>query len=793
MIDEATFSAFCTASSAHRNLCGRIDLIEYGLDVTLDRAVNELAHCEILREKIGCDEPIDYIQEAHDISIFQESGDDYIYGGRNPLIAVMETVTAQRLFGAVLSVEDTFISSELGMFTGKTVLVPKDSTETVERVQKEKGLKRTGPIIDIGPQRVMLPVVSQKNDVSTSLEGKMNLLARVSAYSKNTLDEWYQEKASIMQDVLLGVGTYGKKFPYLPCSLGGYDKSFPFKCRENVTRSIRWWKRGTYSGLIQTIISHACKVITTTSDKPFQSNFLDHVKKLYSGWQPWYANYRRQLPTFSGKLKPEFVQFRVGSYGESFSKDMAIRRLTKEGLLVPENQLIIASEVQGYVEALMDPRGLGSFRETRLEIEKKFRSETAFSKSFSVLYNDYVQATVVNSLTDKEIEFALSINLENTIQVKNFLLKEEYFSADALDYIYLRGPQKVNLPLRYKSFITTFARKRLSLSDQLLGYQDEELETLYQWLLLGGNGAPPRDLLEDDDVIYQSIIDSLPEQYDAGEIPSVILVSDDIKLAKKINREIGVVVWRVPSILYLKFADDAVKKPKTLLLRTAEDGFGFFREKVLSVNPNVRFYGTELDTGSLAAASVKMFREHAPIVEEDRRRQNFTVRTPIDERVRVTGTMLDSWPLDRSKYVYDNEELIAAFRGRGNASNWRERRTAEEIMEEMQARKNERSFTVLAPPKPVRLVDRVKNHAFVALARLRQRSGVLPPGSQQAIEATLAETFEFKNSLMSADDEEEVVSPRVKSPGKEDLLPRTRKENKLLKLFKDFKRPFSKN
>lgn len=735
-ISADVHNEFIQASTNHKQVICNIDNIHYDTDINLESSLDLLIKAEYLRESINYNGPIDYVHYEKDNSVYAESGDDYIYAGVNPLIALFETVLAEKLFDAKISIKDTFISSEMGFYTGKSLLVPKDSSETIDRVVTERhSFFKDAPIIDIGPQRVILPVVSQKLENSTSLEGKLNLLARTSAYSKGTSDEWYQEKASIFQDVLLGVGTQGTKFPYLPISLGGYDKQVPFLSKNNIERSIRWYKRGTYRPLINTIVFHAYRVSRPLLKGPVpKSEFLDKVKKMYSGWQPWYVNYNKQLPSFSSMLPYDMVKYCIGSYGESFYKDSAIRRLAREGLVVSENQLVVANEVQGYVEALLDPLGIKDFKENRKLLEKQFRSETAFSNSFSSLFSDYINVTVVADLNEDEKNFMMCLNKENTNNVAKFMHKEKYFTSEALDSIYIKGPQKVSMVLLKDSFSTMLVEKK-SFGEQILMVDDEELEVLYNWLLEEGVEPPPRDLLEDDEIIYQKIKDSIkPELLDPGIIPSIIIVTDDKKLCYKINRELGVVVFRLPTLLYLKYEN---KQFQTKLLEGEGDDIKEFIYKALSIDSRLRFFQSELDTGSVSASLLRQHRKEALVVFEDRRTQNFTVRDTANIESRAKG-MYQIWPLPKQEFIYDYEQLLGlAF----NATSMKST-----IFEVSETYKELKSYSLLAPQKKgSNLLKRTKTNALEILEKIRLRLGVKP--KPESVIRAHQDVFKYENML----------------------------------------------
>jgi hypothetical protein len=421
---------------------------------------------------------------------------------------------------------------------------------------------------------------------------------------------------------------------------------------------------------------------------------------------------------------------------------------------------VIASEVQGFVEALLDPGGVLNFRDERKRLERKFRADTAFSKSFSIIYNDVVKAHIVTDLNREEISFAMGINLENTVQVRNFLLNENYFTTEALDSIYLSGPQKVEMDLRHGAFSTLFTRGKKALVDQRLTIDDEELYNLYSWLIEGGTGVPPRDLLEDDDIILHSILGALPKEFLPGEVPSAIIVTDDILLCKRANLETGLVIWRLPPEIYLNLMEIRAGDTLKLHLSGLEPGFAYFKNKILEIAPNVRFYGEELDTGSLSVTGLRLFRGTAPIIEEDRRSQNFTVREGHIPKEQEMLRKVLSWPQDRSRYLFDRLEILT--KGRGNAANWRRKRSIAEIAEEQEMLRRNKAYTSLVVPQRKSTVEEFKSKAFDTLSRFRQRIGITAPQLKLEIEENTME-FAFQNELLNDEDSDEGTKQNPRS------------------------------
>lgn len=652
-----------------RNLLEEEDLDEDGNPDYWDPDFEEIAEAIFLASEflpeLAFKGPVGYRNLfSESVSVHAETGDDHVCFTNNVGACVMESVLTRSLFGPEISIPDTYISSVCVNYAEKFLLIPTDVNETYSAFVNLKGENKSSQIIDLPAIRSALPVGVQNDDISTSLEGKCGLVARSLAWSKDSLDEYHSSLISIIQDVGLSLMTNSDKFPYLPNKLGGYDKPFPLWDVRNVDRVLYSFKRGKYSPLIRTIIARSRSLVYPDDGVFVQDPFLERVKKLYSGFQPWYQNYRRSLPSFSGLVPQECTQFSVGTFGLDPITNQALRRLKKERVLYSETDLIVANEVQSFFKALINSDGIEKFKEEKREREKLFRAETVLSNSFQTFFNDYVEVIVQNFLSPRELEFAVNMDGLLSFDVAFFLRGEQFYRREALDLIYMKSPLKIDFPLTKGTLSTSTARERKQMIPDPI--MDPELEKLMDWILTKKEEFPPQELLEDDPIIHKKILDLYKRNVSEKIVVSSIIITDDKKLCRKISEETAVVIFQIPTRLfnYARRGDLTPLETYRFLRPIKDEGIlnleekakNVFVNKIKSGYPQVGKIEFFEDTGSIASSNVLDLSERTMRVSTERRTHVFTVKPKIDDMDGLLARDLTSWP--SKVHIYDPEGLL---------------------------------------------------------------------------------------------------------------------------------------
>jgi len=549
---------------------------------------------------------ISYAEREDDFIVAAECGDDNIKFTNQPAITLVSSLYCQRIFGMKVSISDSFLSQRVGNYTEKWTMMPRDRLDLASKLLV-RGTDRTTPIIDIPALRAGLPTTDQTREISSSIVGKAALYARCLNYSRNTVDEVTCWKASIIQDVALSVFTQGKCFPYLPQSLGGLGKPFPMNSKENIVRAARAYKRGRYERLIYTIISHAKELVDPQSRVFSKDPFIETVKNMYQGYDPEFRYFRKNMPLAKGLVPPWAFEHMIGEFSTSAASNAALRRLRTSGLIVAERDLIMASEVENHVYSMLssDPT---SFVEMKTAAYRSFGAEVIKGRSFSSLYNQLVDVHVFSyGLNDEEKSFAIWMDFDDTYKVANFMFGERFFLREALDVIFFRGPSKVSFPLivQGKRF---GGRGEMGIKpapeepppDELI----KDYEDLVSWALNPNGLLPPRNLLEDDDIILEEVRNAIL----ASENPIFIavIVTEDRALCARINESTEAVVVMLPTTVLYHALRGVF--PQLRGLERAE-GVRYLTERFLSRLPSsitVNTYDSGdvwVDTGSWAAVS----------------------------------------------------------------------------------------------------------------------------------------------------------------------------------------------
>jgi len=653
-LKRADRDLFRALSASHDDLMNQVDAVSRLSYEAVDYVTND-GLCEFLAdiaehaEKIRApDGALTYLYEQGSdkpSGLHSETGDDKVAFGPQPVLFMAETVLAEKLFGVKPSVPDTFVSRSVCNYAEKFLMMPGNRFETYGYYTRNRTSKT--PFLDIPVARLILPVAKQKGTHSDSIEGKAQLMARTQAYcQEDPLGRWTAECASIIQDACLGIMTYGK-FPYLPNALGGLDKPVPFRNEQNFARAVHSYKRGRYRNLILTIVQRSHWMMHPEEAQGFARDpFLEEVKHLYQGWQPWYVNYLRHTPTFSGSIPPALLSYSVSHYGLDYMTDLAMRRLHAEGRLVTENQLLIASETQSQFKALLSADSVSEYRAQKESLEKRFRKETVFSRAFTSLWQREVEADVISAVTPEALSMVVNWNLRSTNDVRNYLRGTEMFFHEALDEIYLKGPLKVNFPLIAGGFIA----QRRGKAPRSQRTDPDELEKLEAWVR-GDRSLvlPPPELLEDDPIILEQISRSLSSIL-GQPLPAVLLITGDRELCRLINRRFDIVVFRLPPSLI------EYRETRGSTRRGAIEGFQTqLRAEFSFIDTSLR---TIEDTGAVAAeAAMHASAYYTTLYNENRSSlytQQFSLREPYVESI---SRQLANWPTGYD-FIFDETHLI---------------------------------------------------------------------------------------------------------------------------------------
>jgi hypothetical protein len=515
--------------------------------------------------------------------------------------------------------------------------------------------------------RSALPVGAQIQAEKSSIGGKAALFARSLSYSRGTEDELMCWKASLFQDILLSIATKGGGFPYLPVALGGLGKPVPCGSTRNIERSASAWKRGRYRPMIYTIMAATHHLVSNESDF-VPDPFLQRVKEVFSGYEPGFTYLKRSLPLTKGLTPPWAMGYFMGEFSSDAASNAAIRRLRSAGMIVSEKDLIVAAEVEEYVRGLIASGDPVEFHKLRTDAFGEYRREVTRGRSFAQLFREDVGTDLfVYSLDERQKSFAMEMNLDNTHGVSNFLYGEKFFSREALDRIYYRGPSKVHFPLLWRGErIFTDEADEVPEEELIPPDLEDEYRALISWAKGQRNELPPRDLLEDDDIILEEV----KRKVFGARWPVyvAIIVTSDLALCDRVNRETTAVVIRLSPKMLFDLERGLITGPRGERFSSREGALEALRRKMRESIPFGPTGDVWIDTGSWAAEGEKQ--KSFPFVKsevfDDTRSLYFEWRQevlPENEAQRA----FDLWPLGRG-WKFDRMKLLNFTSGqvRGN-------------------------------------------------------------------------------------------------------------------------------
>lgn len=534
-----------------------------------------------------------FIQDYEDLPIHAETGDDHISFGKHPGLMASETVAVKELFGVRPSYSDTFLSKTMGNFSEQWMCLPSQTTETMKHYILTRD-SEFSPVLDIPMCRILLPVSRQKALHSDTIQGKCELMGRKLSYVKRG-DAQYttMHLASLFQDITLNTLSEDS-FPYLPKRLGGLDKEVPFNLNDNLINSVLQFKHRKYSALLFTIMQRAW-MITQPRTGAFKSDgFINDVKKLYSGWQPWFAYYSAYAKSSSSIIPDEFRKFEIENYEDDALIDCALRRLKKEQILCSESDLVLILSVQNHFRDLISSTPYIEsvrLREDEIRAYNAERSLKWFSRHFS---EKHYFVLLQNYITEDCADLFSSSSLDSFNDIRKYILHERMFYREALDEVYEKGPLKVNIPLAFKGKVFSQPRSRFDFKVR----DNPDLLKLEAWLRGERIELPPQELIEDDEVIRSMVLRNIDE-INKIQYPTIVIETNDYRLGEKIAIEFRIrVIILSPYITKYHMTKRAIRRRDTAVQQLIE----LARKRVFMVGHVFVYH----DYGSISASEAEL-------------------------------------------------------------------------------------------------------------------------------------------------------------------------------------------
>jgi hypothetical protein len=572
-------------------------------------------------------------------SLASEVGDDEIEAS-NSKVSLALNLTFAGLLGMQESPADTCINKRYGNFCEELIVLPDGYDQTYQKTKNTSSFKDMS-FIDVPKLRLATNIRPMRMEHSATNDGKAGMVgSRLKWLTNDNPMKILYEVFSLFQDVNLGI-TADKKFAYLPTELGGYGKPIPFSNPSNFERFCSSYKHGAHSPVVRTIVRRANRFMEKTSrdKRPEPDLLLSHVSRFSTSFHDWVKGHSIYAPTAWIDIPPELEEYQVGSLGLSSVNDDIFSRLIAEGLLVTESKLQVVVEHNHLCRALVGSVNIAEFKAIRDSALKEWRNLSVFGMETYGLIKEIMPDPVdFRPLRDNEISWFLKQVEERRGLLKPLFRHEPVYLRDAIDRVYKEGPMFVPFQLTPRNkiggmqFVNQTRFREDSVDTEDIKAESEAIK----WVREGMRGMPPRNIINDDNAIIQM----------AGEVPALIVVTDDKRLCEKANRLTKTPIFRVPCEWYyraLYFGDGELPWVTFLRKRT-----------------QLEWTQVE-DQGSLASCEEKFFNDGVMLQTE--RRMPFSMTKDMNTKDRVYLKELEDYsgaPREHpDTFLYDKYGMVS--------------------------------------------------------------------------------------------------------------------------------------
>jgi hypothetical protein len=491
-----------------------------------------LEHFEISHSREKLSDPVAAIESF--------CGDDEVGIASNPYYLAMKRVIYP-ILGMRVSEPDTSLNPRWGNYAEDLILLPIAYQNTYETTRLT-GFFEDMAYLDLPKLRLNIFVSPARPDHSGTMDGKTSMTGKRVAWTpKRSVFRWFNELASVHQDLVLGLHR-SKRPAYLPVELGGLGKTPAFSNPLNWRNYFLSWKGGERFEFTNQIMHH------------LDALFRKRIAGLYAPVPPVLANLSRFNCQFRDWLKsrsiyaPQFwlerpdwaSEYIVDYFGKSGAIDSALSRGIKEGDFVSEETLLVHAEHAQQCEALLNTRSWTEYIASKEAIVQEWKRLSIYGQAslgmIQEIKPDFRNGNhQYNPAVVKRVFDYLS---ERGNDLKSLLRKSPAYRREVIDRLYDRSVMHVNMTLTPTEWAGTSTF--LVDKDVLNTEHIKHWEVLKSWILSPEpRGDPPMDLIEDDHLIVRK----------CGRNPHSlhVIVTDDIKLCRRIDEEHGMPCIRVPT------------------------------------------------------------------------------------------------------------------------------------------------------------------------------------------------------------------------------------------------------
>jgi len=601
-------------------------------------------------------EPESLLDAASAETISAEVGDDEIAITTAALMGAA-IVQAHNEVGMRTSWKDTAISRWAGNYAEDCFLRPADYWQTWKTCHKT-GWEEDISFLDVPKLRLLVPVSPTRINHSDTFEGKCSMVgARMAWVPRRSPMRAYHEVANLIQDVTMSL-TWARKPAYLPVHLGGMGKMVPFGNPDNFRNFFSSYRGGRFAPLANYLVNRLLLHSRGTGSPLERDEIIADVCKNASVFRDWIKGHSVYVPTVSMGIPSWCGNHMAAEHGDNRTVNSVLDRLVAAGRLVTEEQVNVHLEHNALCEALLGATSMAELRAYRQEAVDKWRGFSPLSlviQGFArqltgpIMHEtEFVRDNVIPALTWAQ---------QRRTALRGIFMKKALFWPTVLRQIYERGPMHVDLvfhPVTGGEIIPLGGDRAYDAPDHREpGWLDE----LEQWLRSDRDlSKVPRSFIDDDEALLHINVEA---------IGAVIMITDDIRLCRRMNRTLGVPVVRVPCELYYAVLYYGAPVDYESTCRT------FF--------PEISTWKVEEDLGSIEAYSESNFRDGVGFRSLRRTKtiwdgplgKHFSQRGYQKDTLEdwaEKGAPLANWP---EKYTFDHSNVLRSYRrNRARGARW---------------------------------------------------------------------------------------------------------------------------
>jgi hypothetical protein len=433
------------------------------------------------------------------VRMFRAKGDDLVaidtkVSNLQNVIEYLKSVDVK------ISEDDTFISPDVFVYTEEMCRVPRSRHDRWQTIRKTKRFGRI-MYVDYPKIRLLLDTNRDEMKLSTTPQGKIDLLGRSQSYVRAAGPYYGFSFASVLQDMILRLWER-KNIVYLPHHVCGSGKIFPYHF-ENV---FSFEGRRGFLDVVLSALSRLAETVQGRNIRPIMG--LARVFQKHSTGEPWSTEASRGILSEYLDRRLDF-EFPLATLGISRVREY----------IASENELM------GKILSLQRERWL-------LGLEDQPKPEPELDM---VVLRDNLPISELD-----EYDWIFDKWLTEPMIFSQHIVKD-WFERSLIDELAMESVLHVDIPYRVR-----IARARSRRRIPILSMREKA--ELFRWYKSVWEGQPeeiPVNLIDDDEVIAYD--------YLHNRATHNVIVTDDFRLLNRLSvMDWRARIYRVPVITWVR-------------------------------------------------------------------------------------------------------------------------------------------------------------------------------------------------------------------------------------------------